>query len=833
MSDRKHAKPTGRTYWQSFEHLAESPDIAEAVDKEFAAYNPDDVRQAPSRRKFLKYAAASMSLSGIGLSGCRRWPTEVIAPYAHAPNDHIPGVPDYFASSWELGGVGQGVVVESFDNRPIKIEGNPFHPGSRTRSFDPAKPKQGWGATNIFAQAQTLSLYDPERSRGIVNFSGRAPVAETSDVFDRSVLPRLAEALAGNRLAVLAEATASPTMLRLLEQLPAGSWYTWDPLVPEAATQAARPTYKLDQAKVLVSLDDDYLGNHPAQTRHASDWAAARAAADNESSPRMLKTYQIECRHSLTGTNADRRLPCRPSDLAVISEALLAAVSGQSVELVDDRAREFVEAAAADLLAAKGDALVVAGSHAPAAVRAVAAKLNDTLGSVGRTIEYIENPMRVGKGIAELASAVKGGQVEGLIILGGNPVYDAPADVDFVSLLGNIATSVHLSPYIDETSRLCSVHVPRAHFLECWGDTRGWDGTYAPQQPLILPLFDGVSPIEMLAKVLGLETTDGYALVVETFNSLAGDGGDFRKFLHDGVLAESAAKAVAAPAVDAGSEALLAVDGLEVVFQGDSTLYDGRFANSGWLQEVPDPLTKLTWDNAAMMSVKDANDRDLRTGDMITLAVGGRSVDIAVYVLPGQPNGVIGLPLGYGRTAGGSLANANLGDGGGFDTYRLRTSDGLYYATGATVKKMGERYVLAMTQNHHLIDDTGYEGRVKRVGEKGGDGKIIRETTFDDHAAYLDKVAHGKKATHPTKKYYDYAGITLQIFQPPSEFNYPHAWGMTVDMSACIGCSACVVACQSENNIPVVGKESVLNNREMHWLRIDRYFKAQAKPSPR
>jgi molybdopterin-containing oxidoreductase family iron-sulfur binding subunit len=419
---------------------------------------------------------------------------------------------------------------------------------------------------------------------------------------------------------------------------------------------------------------------------------------------------------------------------------------------------------------------------------------------------------------------------DALLILGGNPAYDAPADLDFAQLLGNVETSVHLSPYVDETSLATTFHVPRAHFLECWGDTRGLDGTYAPQQPLIRPLFNGKSSIEMLAALLGRDVTDGYDLVRETFSQITGKtlqeiDPAFREFLHDGVLDGTATEPVDVGTVTvAEAPVIAAAQGLEVTFCTSGGVYDGRFANNGWMQEAPDAITKLTWDNAALIGSQEAADRGIRTGDVLRLTLGERALEIAAYVLPGQPNGVITLPLGYGRRAGGTLAVRTNDHGGGFDTYQLRTSDGLYHNVGLEVDKVGLRYVLAMTQNHHLIDDTGYKGREKRVGEQGKDGKIIRETSFDKHKKWL--TGQDTERKHPTKRKYDYGGLSLQIFQPPSLYNYPHAWGMAIDMTACTGCSACVVACQSENNIPVVGKESVLNNREMHWLRVDRYFKA-------
>ena len=839
-------KQTGRTYWQSFEHLADSPAVREVIDKEFANYDPESVRSLP-RRSFLKYVGASMALAGVGLAGCRRWPEEVIAPYAHKPVEHTPGVPDFYATSWELGGVGSGLLIESFDGRPIKIEGNPSHPANVTRSGQ-------WASADAYAQAQPLTLYDPERSRSVVDRTGGAAVPRTTEWFKENVLPSLIAAR-GEMFAVLCEATSSPTVERLKAEFeqakPGAKWYTWEPL--DYGTGDARPVYKLDRALAVVSLDEDYLGGHPNHTRYAADWSVLRASADLDGTPRMSACHTAECRYSLTGASGDTRLPIRPSRLPYLAEALAVAVGAGGDEAVELTPREaaFVVSAAADLTAHRGASLVCAGDHLPANVRAAALRINEHLGNVGTTIDYVADPTVRGDGVADLARRIAADNDVGtLLILGGNPAYDAPAELGFDGLIRRVPLSVHLSPYQDETSLAATYHVPRAHFLEHWGDTRSWDGTIAPIQPAILPLYGGLSVIEMLALVAGLETADGLALVKQTFAGLMGleptgvpnDPFDkaFRKVLHEGVLPDSRLPAVA-PRVDVGRVGGGPAEGpgFELVFTADPSVYDGRFANNGWLQELPDPLTKLTWDNAAMLNVEDAELLGVNTHDVVTITVGELSLNVAAYVMPGQPRGVIGLPLGYGRRAGGILAVASgeAGEGGGFDTYRLRTTGTLFTAAGAAAVRQGQRYVLAMTQNHHLIDDVGFKGREKRTGTKGEPGKIVRESTLNEHLAYAalhpGEAHHGPDIgghhdAHPAHKD-QHGAISLQIFQPPREYNYPHAWGMTIDMNTCIGCSACVVACQSENNIPVVGKASVMNNREMHWLRVDRYFKASGE----
>ena len=859
-SGAKGAK-AGRCYWSSFEHLAESPEIARLVENEFAGYDPSEI-VAPSRRSLLKYAAASLALAGVGLSGCRRWPQEHVAPYAHDVRGRTPGIADYYATSWELGGVGHGLLVSSYDGRPIKIEGNPLHPDCVVRSGQ-------WAATGLIDQAQTLSLYDPDRSRAVNDRTavarGEQPGRSVS-TFLEQVIPQLRSA-DPRRMAVLSEASASPTFLRLRkqfeEQFAGAQWYTYEPLATPslaAATQAAagqplRPIYHLEKATAVVSIDDDYLGLHPAAVRHAADWAVLRASADEEH-PRMSKCHIAESRYSLTGGASDYRLPVRPSWLPAIAGAIAAGLGVQNsaagVQL-EEREREFVERAVHDLREAGSSGLLAWGAHLPAGLQVLCMRINHALANAGTTLTYIPDPIPPAGTIAHLVDRIAADEIDTLIIIGGNPVYDAPADLEFGELLKSKTsiTSVHLSLYLDETGIECTYHVPRAHFLESWGDTRGWKGTIAPVQPLIMPLYNGLSAIELLAALLGLPV-DGRALVRETLladaslNNVQGDGETrFRTILHDGVVPNSELPPVET-SIRGGEELPLSFpaateSGFELVFGPDCRLYDGRFANNGWLQEMPETLTKLTWDNAALLNIEDAEALGVSTFDVINikLPAGGRELGMAVYVMPGQPKGAIGLSLGFGRwRAGniGSIHEGEPGDGGGFNTYRLRTGGGMWTAAGATAAPQGQRYQLAMTQNHHLIDKLGFEGAQKRVGKKGQTSTVVHETTFAQHQAFLQKqpgVGEGNGNGHNGHGYPAHAGahggVTLQIFNPPHHFRSPHAWGMTIDMNACTGCGACVVACVAENNVPVVGKEQVLNNREMHWLRLDRYFKSEGE----
>ena len=851
--------PKGRTYWTSFEHLADSPEIADALDKEFVNYDPAEMVSLP-RRRFMKYVAASMALAGVGLGagGCRRWPKEVIAPYASKPKDRVPGVPEFYATSWELAGVGVGLIASSFDGRPVKIEGNPLHPGSVTRSGQ-------WGSADVTAQAQPLCLYDPDRSRSVIDRAGGQ--ARSVDWFKENVGPQLQRVKTG-RMAVLCEATASPTVLRLrsmLEKQFGGDvWHTWEPLrateqvdaTTAAFGKAMRPIYKLENAAVVVSFDDDYLGLNPAHTRYAADWSKRRASVDAMGGDygaaggpvTMSKCFTAETRYSITGASGDYRLPVAPSELAAVANAMALAlgVGGASAGKLSDKGRAFVDAAVKEVKANNGASVICFAAHLPADLQALAMRMNEAVGAVGKTIEYVEDPVPAAGTIEELTKKLNAGNVDALLILGGNPAYDGPADLEFPRAIRKAKASVHLSQYDNETSALCAYHVPQAHFLEAWGDTRGWDGTVAPIQPLILPLFNGLSTIDMLGLVLGLKG-DGYALVRETLMPmLGGDAGikDLRAVLCNGVIPGTALEPADVGSVrgNGGSPATRPVPKkgqYEVNFVADSLLYDGRFANNGWLQETPDTLTKLTWDNAALISIFDAETLGVKTMDVVEITVDGRKLGIAVYVMPGQPKGVITLPLGYGRTRAGAIGTYEDGEGGGFDTYRLRGTKGLWTAVADVKKVGGAKYLLAMTQNHHLMDKVGYEGREARVGDKGLTSKIVRETSFVEHKQYVEShPAGGERHNGFTHSYPgnagQHGGVALQIFQPPEPLTTgqedprvaPHAWGMTIDTNLCIGCAACVVACQSENNIPIVGKDFVMNNREMQWLRIDRYFKA-------
>jgi molybdopterin-containing oxidoreductase family iron-sulfur binding subunit len=821
---------TNREYWRSLEELADSPAVREQLQKEFPGYDPEEL-VAMSRRGFMRLMGASLAMAGVTLSGCRRWPEKELAPYTAAPRDRIPGVPEHYATIMELNGVASPLLVTSYDGRPIKIEGNPSHPFSQTVVGD-GHGVGALGSADALCQASVLELYDPDRSREVVDRTVDPPRITDWDTFFKTMEPELASlrGSGGAGLAVLSESTSSPTTLRLkaefLKAFPQATWHEFEPISHDnelagaklAVGQSARTMLHLDKAKVVVSFDADLLGTHPAHTKYAIDWSSHRRTVD---SGEMNRLFIAESTLSITGTVADSRLAVRPSRIGALLSALAVKVGagGEAGNLSSDES-QFIDAVAADLSANHGAAVVAVGSHLPAELHALCHVINDKIGAMGSTVALLEVPEPDRphhlEAIQSLASAINDKKVKTLLILGGNPVFDAPAELNFAQLIPQVPLTVRLGLYEDETSLWCKWHLPRAHYLESWGDGRAWDGTPSVQQPMIEPLYGGKSVSELLALLLGQKETDGRALVQATFGSF-GLKGDFetayRQILHDGWQRHAANKPIAAqvkpaPALAAGGQST----GLELRFMQGFGVYDGRFANSGWLQEMPDPITKVTWDNPAYFSKKDADELDIATNDMVTLTIGDRSLDVAAYVLPGQPIGVIGLPLGYGRTVSG-----NIGNDVGFNSYSLRTSGAFYLASDVSVKKAGGSYTLAMTMNHYLIDEIGFDARQERIGEKYHSGKLIQEASLAELKADPDVFHHNPDGSLSLK----------QLFDPPMKFNDPHAWGMAVDMNSCIGCNACVVACQAENNIPIVGKEQVNNGRAMHWIRIDRYFKGE------
>jgi molybdopterin-containing oxidoreductase family iron-sulfur binding subunit len=803
-------------HWRSLAELADAPEFRAFMEAEFPKQaDPEGM----SRRRWLQLMGASLALAGT--AGCR-WEKELILPFAERPEGRIPGVAERYATAMDLSGNAVGLLVTVYDGRPIKIEGNPNHP-------------QSLGATDSLAQAAILNLYDPDRSRHVLRreSGGRGSIAkwEEFDAFAKDHFGDL-RAKKGKGLALLAEADSSPTVARLrsqlLEAFPEATWYEYEPLSRDheraGATTAFgvphRTQLHLDKAEVIVSLDADLFGDHPTALRNIRQYAAGRGPESE-----MKRLYVAESCYTITGAAADHRIPVRSSRIGGFLAAIEATLAGDSVP-AETTWQKYIDAVVDDLQHHAGSSVFVAGPGQPAEVHAAIHRLNVRLGNAGTTITYTEDvepdrPSHI-EAIGQLVRRIGLGDLETLIVLGGNPVYDAPVDLDFAGAFSRVATRVHLSLDDNETSRAATWHLPRAHFLEAWGDARSHDGTYSIVQPLIEPLWDGRSKIEVLAGLTGSESS-GYDLVRETARELTG-GCDFETrwqvALHDGILKDSQWPTVAPVLADDGGarqkDSREAAGDFEVIFYRDASVYDGRFANCGWLQELPDPMSRLTWGNAALIGPAMAERLGIASDDVVRVTIHGQSIELPVLVMPGQADRTVGIALGYGRTAaghvGGSDQNKVLPVGANACT--IRRSSAPYCDSTATVEATGKTARLATTQDHHAIDMIALKGIADRLGQ------LVRETTQTELHEHPDVIAHALHLPGGV----DESGLKSLW----DEHTYDgHRWGMSIDMNRCIGCNACVVACQAENNIPVVGKERVLDGREMHWLRIDRYFRGE------
>ena len=793
----------------------------------------------------MKLMAASFALGGLGLTGCRR-PEKNILPFGKSVEGIIPGLPQYYATAMPMRKSAIPLLAETHQGRPTKLEGNPTY-------------APHGGASSLLAQASVLDLYDPERATAHISNGDVLPAAAANDLLVN--LGKTYAAVQGAGLAFLAEQSASPTRARLVAQLrakfPQAIWSEYEPVSDEPPVAAARsvfgvsvkPIYRFAKAERIVSLDADFLSAESGSLYYTREFAKGRRVTKKEDP--MNRLYVAESALTLTGSMADHRLRLASSHILAFAAALAGKVTGDPVyaRLAQglDLKPEWIAECAADLLAHKGSSLVVAGAHQPAAVHAIAYAINASLGNVGRTVDFVEVPAEESAGIADLAKAVAAKSVKTLVVLGGNPVYNAPADLDWPALQKSVGEVIRLGYHADETSALAGTHLAAAHYLESWGDARTADGVVVPVQPMILPLFGGITEIETLARILGLPKTDGYSLVYDTVTALG--GGDaaktFRRFLHDGVLANSAYPVVSVNLSGNGLGKLLgsAVSdvgalfraNLEVRFVTDHKLDDGRFANNGWLQECPDPITKISWDNTilvsprlgkelgiepkgALIQVARKEEADFSQGaesaHVFTLTVGGRSVRGPVHIQPGLSNYTVVVALGYGRTKAG-----HVGTGAGFSAYGLRTSQAPGFIAGATLVTTGTRMKLANTQEHWSMEGRDIV-REANYSEYQENPAYVRAMGVESHApSNLGKVG---EAMTPAQRASEIprGGSLYEI----PKFDGKHQWGMSIDLNTCIGCNACVVACQAENNIPIVGKDQVMRGREMHWIRLDRYY---------
>ncbi|HUF75826.1 MAG TPA: TAT-variant-translocated molybdopterin oxidoreductase, partial [Longimicrobiales bacterium] len=791
-----------RTYWRSLAQLEDSPESRAFLEREF----PEGASELPegiARRDMMMLLGASLSLAG--LAGCRR-PVEEIVPYVNAPEDVVPGIPRYYATTMPFGRSAYGLIVESHEGRPTKIEGNPSHPSTL-------------GASSARIQASVLGLYDPDRSQSVTLQGTRKSWGDFVTAWGQLSEAHTADGGAG--LAVLSESFSSPTLARLASELraryPRLQWATYEAVSDENRLAGLRSAtgrdvdlmLRIDQASVILALDADPLLTDSEMIRHARGFADGRRAG--ASGGAMTRLYAVEGVYSLTGAMADHRLRLESRQIAPFLAALAARLgfdprpSTSAQGALSEVEGRWIDALARDLLANRGKGLIVAGDRQPAAVHAAVCSLNTHLGNTGRTVSYYETKdaaLPSVSSLAALVTAMNAGSVQTLVVLGGNPVFDAPVDLDFASAMAKVPHSIALGHTVDETSSRAEWHIPRAHYLESWGDARAVGGTLSVVQPLILPLFGGRTSVEVLGLMVGGEDRPGYDIVRETWNPILGEAGfdgKWNRVLHDGFLSGSELPEVVPDATVPMAE--LAPDGsrggLEVVFLPSSSLHDGRFANDGWLQELPDPLTKLTWDNPALVSPTTAESLGLANGDVVRIDYAGRSLELPVWLLPGMTDGVVAVTLGYGRSHAG-----RIGSGVGFNAFTLRGSSAPGFDSGAGITRLARSYPLSATQEHGSM-----EGR-----------PIVRESTLTELRS-PEAVPHAGGGT---------AGALGVFAEDPHHFSLwkehaydqGHQWGMTIDLNSCIGCNACMTACQSENNVPVVGKAQVAKGREMHWIRV-------------
>jgi MoCo/4Fe-4S cofactor protein with predicted Tat translocation signal len=850
----------GRQYWQSLEELADTEAFREYLEREFPHQAPRDMEPL-SRRAFLKVMGASLALAGV--SGCAWQPAEKIVPYVNQPEEIVPGKPLFFATAFPRSGYAMGVVAESQMGRPVKIEGNTQHPASL-------------GATDAFAQASVLGLYDPDRSQAVRYLSDPT----TWSVLLGEMTNRL-DALRRTRgagLRVLTETITSPTLAvqlrRLLARYPGAKLCQYDPVGQANVREGARlafgdevhPVYHFDRAERVLSLDANFLLEEPGSVRYARDFVGGRRVRAGQT--RMNRLYVVESTPTITGSYADHRLPLRPSQIEPFARAVAAAIgAGGAGESASPPAvpPEWISAVAKDLQAHRGASLVIAGPHQPPSLHALAHAMNQALGNIGKTVTFTE-PVEVHFGpregtLRELTDDLKAGRVELLVVLGGNPVYTAPADLEFGAVLqqvgqprpggqGPATLLVHLGLYDDETGVLCHWHVSETHYLEAWGDVRAYDGTTSIVQPLIAPLYASKSGHEVLAVLLGEGDRYGYDIVRDTWKKrfpAAQFEAQWHQALVKGVIPGTAAPAktvTVKPGLAAAGGSPPAASGMEIVFRPDPTVWDGRYANNAWLQELPKPLTQLTWDNAALISPATGKAQNLSSEDVIELSYGGRKLRAAVWLTPGQPDETVTLSLGYGRTHAGKL-----GTGNGFNAYALRTAEAPWFGSGLEVRKVGGVYKLANTQRYFnqygrklvrsgTIDEVNADPKspefMREEGEEKYPSLYPQMWPSDDEknapeAAPLSgrhgpRAGGGQAGGSPEAGGGTAAGGTGEYPDRGYNNNAIPAWGMVIDNNACIGCNACVLACQSENNIATVGKDQVLMHRQMHWIRIDTYY---------
>lgn len=808
---------TQNTYWKSLNELAQNEEYQTFVEREFPE-NATELTDGVSRKGFLRIMGASIALAGF--AACRR-PVQKILPYVKQPEDILPGIPLFYATGMPFQGSVTGLVVENHEGRPTKLEGNDLHPASM-------------GNTNAYHQASVLEMYDPDRSRSPIHKGAKA----TSDDFYTFAADYFSDST--KKVAFISEANSSLTFNKLkgqaLKKFKNAKWVTYEPFGEDNAIegtrialgQRARTYYDFTKADIIVSLDDDFLApTHPNNVEYAKQVTGKRKVTSTNDS--MNRIYSVENGFTLTGSYADHRLRVKASEIADVANALAHELSSR-ISGLNNFARinnhyvgsEFIKVMAEDLADHAGRTAVSVGFDQAPAVHAVVTAINTALGNVGTTVSYLDVPhfdnQNNKEAFASLVNEIAAGNFDAVVIIGANPSLTAPADLNFDAALEKASEVFHLGTYNDETGKKASWHVSRTHYLEAWGDGYSFGGTRSVIQPQIQPLFDSISEVEFLNVIASGSKAAGYDLVKSTWSSVSES--KWLDVLHDGVDDNQTFRAIASDLKSVSPAPSTTVEGMEIVFKADYSVFDGRFANLGWLQELPDPITKITWDNVALMSPATAEHLGVNNEDVVTLTVDGNEIQMAAWIQPGQADDSITVHTGYGRKGIGRVADVDADSSqlfsgsqmfGGTDVYPLRSTSAPLFAS-VSISAAGAVYPISCVQDHHSL-----EGR-----------DMYRQTTLADYHKHPEYAAF--KSIHG----YEVPGIKeaeelgedqpISLFDEQTYSDSEPQWGMAIDLNACFGCGVCIVACQSENNIPVIGKKEVGRGREMHWIRNDRYY---------
>lgn len=856
----------GPKYWKSLDELMETEGFKEAVAREFPQGAGDF--DGMDRRHFMKIMAASFAMAGVGLSGCRR-PEYKILPYAKQPENVIPGRAEYYATAFGSAHDAIPLIVETHEVRPTKIEGNP--------TYQPYA-----GKTNAYAQSSILDLYDPDRSQ--VSRRGSAILSKSAAFDEIAALRKQIVANKGKGFALLTTRSTCASRQRLLRKLkadfPEVVIAEYEPIDQSAPFRAAeklfgqkvRPLYNFEKAKCILAIDANFMGGEPGSTRNTLGFARSRRIMHAAEADNMNRLYAVESDYSVTGSMADHRFRLSHGEMAAFTALLLAELaeqSGNSNSLLGQlkakaqpllqtyeskQLGKWIHECAKDLLkhAKAGTAIIVGASSLPEEVQQMIYVANQLVGAYGNTLTLIEDFQDRHAGITDLAAKIKAGEVEQLLIMHSNPVYDAPADLDWAALQKSVKSVYHYSLYENETTELAGIHFSACHYLESWSDVQSYDGSYFSVQPMIMPLYDGIMELELVARLAGENETDAYAIVQAGFEQVRPGKKslqeEFDEYLFLGVVENSASKSVQiTPNIsrlgEFVTEAQVApktptAENLEVRFLPSFHNYDGRYANNGWLQECPDPMTKITWDNALLISPKLAEHLGVLPSAMMINKLGasrirdnqfvagkqraprvkiefadGRKVDAWVHIQPGLADYTVLAPLGFGRTKAG-----RIGNGTGFNAYPLRISTESVASLGATITITNGTYLLANTQEHSSMEGRALV-RETNVSDYKKDPDWVNKMGMESHSPPI----YGKDHDMPLAEKSTKIPVGNSLYVTPS-FKAPQQWGMSIDLNTCTGCNACVIACQSENSIPIVGKEQVSRGRSMHWVRLDRYF---------